>query len=255
MLSKIKKYFLERENERSYPKELRQYIEILEKYIGNDNLNILYQNIINGITVKRISFFDIIKDSMDGIIIGEYIEGTNEIRYLKQDALIHGLLHAASTIEFENYSISGLSYSENGKTTFGGLNMGYTEILNRRIFKSENYRTEYYPENVCIVRLLELLFDNKNKLETAYFSADASAFGKTFLQYGTKEELYNITDALDHYAFSNHQDSEELETIKLVENIISRTNDNKKIKKAKGIIEEYTKSKFKSSSKKKTKTK
>lgn len=197
MLSKIKKYFLERENEQSYPKKLRQYIEILEKYIGNDNLNILYQNIINGITVKRISFFDIIKDSMDGIIIGEYIEGTNEIRYLKQDALIHGLLHAASTIEFENYSISGLSYSENGKTTFG----------------------------------------------------------KTFLQYGTKQELYNITDALDHYAFSNYQDGEELETIKLAENIISRTNDNKKIKKAKGIIEEYTKSKFKSSSKKKAKTK
>ena len=53
-----------------------------------------------------------------------------------------------------------------------------------------------------------------------------------------KQELYNITDALDHYAFSNHPDGEELETIKLVENIISRTNDNKKIKKAKGIIEE-----------------
>ena len=82
MLSKIEKYFLERENEQSYPKKLRQYIEILEKYIGNDNLNILYQNIINGITVKKISFFDIIKDSMDGIIIGEYIDGTNEIRYL-----------------------------------------------------------------------------------------------------------------------------------------------------------------------------
>lgn len=253
MLNKFKKLFLKQENDQTSNKELEPYIEILEKYLDKDNLHILYYNMANGITVKKINFLDAIKNSIDGIVIGEYIEGTNEIKYIKQDALIHGLLHAASTIEFKDYSISGLSYSKDGKTTFGGLNMGYTEILNRRIFKGEDYHTEYYSENVCIIRLLELLFDDEKELESAYFKSEPGIFSETFLKFGTTEELYDITNALEYYAFSTIQDNEELETIDLVSDIISRTNDNEKIKKAKSIIEEYKKSKTNAHSKKKTK--
>lgn len=227
-----------------YPKELTQIVDTFKNYVSEENLKICVKNLqtvkINHITLENDMKHFIRNLLSPKIAAGTYNNYSNTINLfsdkIKQNILSHEFLHMASSKD-ENcgfHLITRFEDAEIGR----GLNEGYTELLNKRIWK---YKNNIYRQNVKIVRLIETLFDDPKEMENAFFNNDLDKVFLQFLKYGTKEEFFEIMTNLDNLATTNQIIFSNVDNIKTqlkLYEIIKRSNDPKKITNFENILDE-----------------
>ena len=140
----------------SYPNELKEIIITFKNYI--DPIN--FQVCINRLTDLKINHFDLIHDIKkylqnylnDGIYLPK--ENTIDIYKIfdKNSVLSHEFLHMASTLKNQT---SGFYTKLDSCWIGNGLDEGYTELLNQRIFNTKKIS---YTYNIEIIKILELFF-------------------------------------------------------------------------------------------------
>ena len=165
-------------------------------------------------------------------ILGSYEPKTNTIylNHPKPGTLEHEFIHAASTRKSDELSFVGFSTHNTYFHFFDGLNEGFTEMFNKRIF---GFEKKSYKNNVKICQCLELLFTNPKELELAFFLNDIDYLYQGFLEYGTEDEFAYLNYLLD---VSEYCHDKEKEMNDLIFEIIKRTKDENKIKKAEEIL-------------------
>ena len=141
----------------------------------------------------------------------------------------------ASSKTINNINLCGFTIGNQYGTFFNGLNEGFTEIFNQRIFH-ENFIT--YKTNTLICQCLELMFENPKDIETAYFNNDIDFIYTTFLNYGTKEEFAYLCQKLDYFATKDHEQIEVEETLDFLYNIISRHSEKEKLEMFNQLVEQ-----------------
>ncbi len=232
------KYF---PKEISYPKELKEIVIEFKNYIEPENFTICSQR-LKDLKINYITILKDIKKYLQNFCEneGSYTPQNNTIDiykiFSKKNVLSHEFLHMASSKD-ENcgfHLITRFEDAEIGR----GLNEGYTELLNKRIWK---YKNNSYRQNVKIVRLIETLFDDPKEMENAFFNNDLDKVFLQFLKYGTKEEFFEIMTNLDNLATTNQIIFSNVDNIKTqlkLYEIIKRSNDPKKITNFENILDE-----------------
>ena len=236
-LNTLKKIF----EQAKYPEELKEIVQIFKNKVSEENFYITMKNLqtirINTIE-KDLKYYlqNIITDST--MQAGNYNPYNNTITlfHKKKDILSHEFLHMASTRDKYRcgFNLQTRFNQEIGR----GLNEGYTELLNKRIFNSKSFS---YFHNVKIARLIETFFDNPKDMENAYFNGNLEEILKQFLNYGTKEEFFQIMNSLDNLATTTSFIFNQFETIKTELNlykIIKRSKDQNKINNFEQILNE-----------------
>lgn len=235
-----------------YPPELEDIIETFKEKVSPEN----YINCINNMRSVDIKKLNLIEDSEEYIentfsnrLDGYYEASSNQITIIKdaKHVLSHEFLHMAST----SYDSSGFQVLTRFDTYMGrGLNEGYTELLNHRIFGSKSLS---YYDNVKIARILENFFDNKEDMTRAYFTNDIDNVYFNFMRYGSKYEFLEIMENLDNLAQSRSITENLIISTKTklkLYDIIKRSKDNEKIKNVENILNENTITRILSSGKK-----
>ena len=92
------------------------------------------------------------------------------------------------------------------------------------------------------MRLLELLYENPKDMESDYFKANSKEFIKYISNFITNDEFNKLSSTMNKPDFTINND-ELKNTFILLQNIVSRTNDNNKIVLSKKYTNEYYKSK------------
>lgn len=180
----------------TYPKELDEIITKFKNYIDEENFIICTQK-LKSLKINYINILKDIKKYLQNFCDNEgiYSPENNTIDiykiFSKKEVLSHEFLHMAST----NNQTSGFCTRLNETWIGNGLDEGYTELLNQRIFEAKKTS---YTYNIEIVKLLELLFDNPKEMEYAYFHSNIFIIYKTFLKYGSKEDFFTILQNLDN---------------------------------------------------------
>lgn len=231
----FKNIILDYISERYFPKDFKKIIKQFIKTTDNDNLVLCASN-IKSVKLVRKEFSKLAIFLNRTFRDGLYENTDNRITYYSKDALAHEFLHMSSSIKVDNSH-----YYTGFKQIFlyNGLNEGYTELLSRRKFFNEDFEACAYRINVFILRILELLFYDKSLLESAYFHSDINFVYNTFCTYGSKEEFFLILKYLDLFSFSLIKPDAEI--LYLMADIVARTYDNEKIRRADNIIDEYFK--------------
>lgn len=181
----------------SYPNELKEIIITFKNYIDPINFEICI-NKLNDLKINHISLIHDIKKYLKNFceIDGVYIPKDNIIDiykiFDKTSVLSHEFLHMASTGTDQT---SGFCTNLNNIWIGNGLDEGYTELLNERIFHPKKLS---YTYNIEIIKILELFFDNPKDMEYAYFHGNIFIVYHTFLKYGTKEEFLSLLQTLDN---------------------------------------------------------
>ena len=162
----------------------------MSKNIDEENLKYCAQNlktvkIENKNIIKEIKNYlsNLDKSTING---GLYYNNTNNIDIFidSKQILSHEFIHMCTSNDLNcGFRLDTRFNEEIGM----GLNEGYTELLNQRIFK---YKHCAYSKNVGIVKLLETFFDNPKDLEDAFFHNDLDKVILQFCKYGTKEEFF-----------------------------------------------------------------
>ena len=175
-------------------KELvRPYMEQLERKLGND-IRLARKNC----SILQVQHSpEILKTGASGLYIGG--ENTSIIKYVNTNSSIigHEVLHMASYMydPTTKTNMHGFMQQKDKAIIATGLNEGYTELLNARLFNNGKVRS--YKRLVRIVRLLEEFFPTPQTLSHYYFTCDLPACLQTLRQYCTNEELKEILYGLD----------------------------------------------------------
>lgn len=226
-------------NNISYPQELKDIIIKFKEYIDKENLIICLQR-LNGVQINYINILHDIKKYLHNFVSneGSYIPKDNTINiykiFDKKSVLAHEFLHMASTGDNQS---SGFCTCLEDIWIGNGLDEGYTELLNKRIFKNKKISYSY---NVEIIELLELFFDNPKDMEYAYFHNNIYIVYQTFLKYGTKEEFFKLIQTLDNLIETDipfYQRINKTKTKIKLYKILKRSNDKNKILNAKKLLD------------------
>ena len=223
----------------------------LEKYLSLEQLKLVYRNIAN-VKVKKLNLIDLLT------VEGYYDSVKKEICY-NERTLSHEFLHMASSIysKATDVSFSGLSQWD-CKTKIGtGINEGYTELLNERIF-CDSEISDVYIEEKCFARMLELFFDNPLDMMNYYFGCDLPGFIKYFEKFMPREDFIKLLIEIDNYCFLSCNGIPFLDVMlskiykKIYEVFVNSNPSSEKIKKMETIIFEdlYMYEKFKINGKK-----
>lgn len=229
----------------SYPKELTEIVEKFKNYVKAENFTTCLNNLKN-IKINHLTLDKDIKAYLMNFksltpYSGTYSSFQNTINIYddinNQDVLSHEFLHMASARDEDTFGfciITRFDDNEIGR----GLNEGYTELLNHRIFNSKH---KSYYHNVKISRLFEIFFDNPKDMEYAYFHGDLDTVYRVFLNYGTKEEFFEIMNNLDNLATTNIPIYNTITSVKTqlkIYQIIKRSKDKNKIAQVENILDE-----------------
>ena len=167
-----------------------------------------------------------------------YSSGSNKIEDLEHKPskhfLSHEFLHMASSNLYESgFKQIGAYDSKDGKKIYvgRGLNEGYTELLNCRLFGYDLKKCTYMIP-VKLTRLIETFFDNPGDMEKAYFNNDIAKVYLEFCKYGSNE-MDSYAYAPMPFDFINSIGTQ----MKLYE-IIKRSGNAEKIKKFEDILDE-----------------
>ncbi|MBR2840406.1 MAG: hypothetical protein IKF01_00885 [Bacilli bacterium] len=219
-----------------YPKELKDIFSKFVNYVNPENLEYSLFNLVSIKLENRRTFKDLLKIFTDDITLGYYDAFKNKINIIfnEKHVLSHEFLHMASTSYF-NPHLCGFNIincnNDSSFTNFGtGLNEGYTELLNSRIFYGGK-KSKSYKLNVEIVKLLECFFDNPSDMQYAYFHNDINSVYKSFCQYGNRYEFFYVINELDNLTkLITPTDMKDYYKLKLkLYEIIKRSDDEKKI--------------------------
>jgi len=230
-------------NNGDYPKELKPLVDKLYTFIGPENLYLCAMNLLTIKIIKdkkyKLKKFDFSYSFCEG----KYYPDVNQIYFYNKNVLSHELLHMASTCRNKNnedFYFSGFRFDHKYKIFQRGLNEGYTELLDRRVYYNEDYNTDsLYKINVFILRMFELLYPNYKYMERDYFWANRLSPLIIFRRYGSVEEYFKLSRYLDFFANTKIIGNEDIEMLNFINKIIKRTYDNEKIIKAEKITEEY----------------
>lgn len=188
-------------NEMSYPTELTEIVEQFKNYVTPENFKTCLHN-LQTVKINKITLKNDIKEYLTNrlslyVKTGVYspVNNTIDLYSTSKSTLSHEFLHMASTINYLNIGFSKFRLIDNKVFEIGrGINEGYTELLNNRIFGKK--RIINYP-NVKITRLFETFFDNPKDMENSYFHSNLDSLYQMFCEYGTKEEFFEIMNNLD----------------------------------------------------------
>ena len=220
-----------------YPKELKEIVIEFKNYIEPENFTICSQRLKD----LKINYINILKDIKKYLQNfceneGSYTPQNNTIDiykiFSKKNVLSHEFLHMAST----NNQSSGFCTLLKDTWIGDGLDEGYTELLNQRIFK---VKKTAYTYNLEIVKILELLFDNPKDMEYAYFHNNIFIVYKNFLKYGTKEDFFTILQNLDNLIETDipiYKKIISTQTKIIIYETLKHTNDKRKIEIANSLL-------------------
>lgn len=232
-------------NEETYPKEIENIVIRFKTYMG-ENINNLDLERLNNLNITYIKNLHDLKMHFKLLTQndGTYSPQTNTISiyklFNKESVLSHEFLHLISTGKNQTSGFYTPLYNEEEDYYLwigDGLDEGYTELLNIRIFGDKK---NAYPYNTEIIKFLEILFDNPKEMEYAYFTNNIFIIYQTFLKYGTKEEFLSLLQTLDNLIETNIPIYKTIITIKTklnIYNIIKRSQDEDKILAAKKLLE------------------
>ena len=223
------------------PEELKEIFETFKQKVDKENLITCIKNIEN-VKIKKQTLQEDFNEIIKNIIsnqpyAGHYLKFDNKIELLsiRKRVLSHEFLHMASATTPYNTGFNVLTIY---KTYYGrGLNEGYTELLNKRIF---NHNYVSYKHNVQITELFETFFDNPKDMETAYFNSNLDNIYITFNKYGTKKEFTEIMKNLDDLATTNIPVNNNILSLKTkmeMYKIIKRSKNPSKINKFENILD------------------
>lgn len=168
------------------------YVEKLKDHLDENNLNNLYRNL------KTLRIND--QNKLENLFYaGQYNSKTNTIKLdTKKDELGHELLHLASSYYDEKTKTHYVGFKQGqGKAYIGiGLNEGYTELLNERIFNKNNKKSPYKNE-MKIAKLFEYFFEDKNEMENYYFNNNLPGFIHHMEQFAPRQEIINLILDID----------------------------------------------------------
>ena len=223
----------------SYPNELKEIIITFKNYI--DPIN--FETCIDRLSDLKINYFNLMHDIKKYLQNfceneGKYIPKENTIDiykvFDKKSVLSHEFLHMASTGKDQT---SGFCTNLDDIWIGNGLDEGYTELLNERIFHPKKIS---YTYNIEIIKILELFFDNPKDMEYAYFHGNIFIIYHTFLKYGTKEEFFSLLQALDNLIETDIPIYKKVTAIKAKINlytILKRSQNKEKISAAEQLLE------------------
>lgn len=182
------------------PEELKEIVNTFVQNVDEKNLKYCAKN-LKTVKIENKNIMKQFKDYLSNLekstlASGLYYCHTNTIDLFinSKRVLSHEFIHMCTN----NGTDCGFNLCTRYNEKIGqGLNEGYTELLNTRIFK---YKNLSYSKNVSIVKLLETFFDDPKDLENAFFSNDLDKVILQFCKYGTKEEFFNLLENLDNFA-------------------------------------------------------
>lgn len=218
---------------------LRPYVEKLSNYIPLEDMNLVRANFNSLILKKRLSSC-LEKNS------GTYSNYYNKIIYSKKWALGHEFLHMASSTydRKTNIDFSGFEQLDEKNIIGTGLNEGYTELLNKRIYGVEP-DDRVYTREVRVAKMLELFFDDEKEMTHLYFTCDLPRFIKHLENYAPRGEIIKLITDLDDYCRYNTEYGDLFKFAKIISVydriykwFISKSNDQEKIKKLEELINE-----------------
>ena len=233
------KEYLEYIDNSEFPEEFKEIIKTFVKNVDQENLRLCIRN-LNTIKLNKKSIIKDFKDYLNSflsslIVAGKYYpqENSIDIYFPSKQVLSHEFIHMCTN----NKTNCGFNLDTRFNEEIGlGLNEGYTELLNQRIFK---YKHCAYSKNVGIVKLLETFFDNPKDLENAFFHNDLDTVILQFCKYGTKEEFFNLLENLDNFTTGTIPLKDFTQYHKLqfeLYEIIKRSNDPIKIQNFENIL-------------------
>lgn len=218
---------------------LKVYVERLSKHIPLEDMKLVYKN-INSVKVER---------SLKPLLYcasGYYEVVINKISFSSLDAIGHEFLHLASSVYDDRIDMdfSGFSQQKRKTSMIGnGINEGYTQLLNERIYgitpKNEAYYNEYK-----MAKMLELFFDTKEDMQHLYFNCDLPGLVEQLEKYASYKEVVKLITDIDDYSTYDEKTIllAKLKKISIYKRIynwfISKSNNPKKINGLEAIIDE-----------------
>lgn len=167
------------------------FYNTLNNKLEDSDLNLLKYNID---TLK------VVQKRMGILVKGDYNTYSNTIRITKiNDAATfnHEMLHMATSFYDSSNDIAYTGFfQEKGKYSIGvGINEGYTELQNMRLFYDEDSDTEY-EYDVIIAFLVERIV-GRTKMEKLFFNADLLGLIKELKRYYEGIEAEKFISYLD----------------------------------------------------------
>ena len=195
MFAKFKQEDIEKLNKivDNIQKENTQIYIFSIKLLENIDINNL-RNFIHNIPTTIINYH---KSSNTFPIAGTYDRKNNTIEIYRDKnniTLYHELLHASSASYI--YNAIGFKTQINGITIGKGLNEGYTELLNNRLFNTKSKSYLYLQK---LAKLIEKFYLDKEEMVEDYFNADLLRLFGELLKSMSIEEAVDIIVELDQF--------------------------------------------------------
>jgi len=174
--------------------DIVHYYNTIKKEMSNVDLTIYRQN-IKSLQISEVNKLEK-KNSM-----ANYSTYYNKIQKLKKASnkvLNHELLHMSNSFQIGDSYFMGFSQyhdSEWQKKFGGGINEGYTTLIDQRYFEEVNYSDKY--EVLYIVSYMVELIIGKEKMEKFYFSADLYNLIETLKEYNSKSNIIKLINNMD----------------------------------------------------------
>ena len=175
------------------------FIQTLLKVMPKENLKNFISR-IGDLSIEYHSYKDM--PSENGYFIsGTYNSTQNAINIYfdkNKSVLAHELLHAASTDSEYNRVGFSIIFEKVGMVG-KGLNEGYTELLNQRLFNHQcnSYLCNSYLYLTLLAEQLEDFYENKEDMMTDYFNANIFNLIGELLKSMTLEEAIDIIVDMD----------------------------------------------------------
>ena len=189
------------------------FFKIIKEKIPSKNLSNLYRN-ADSLKIRLCDFKynNLLVSLCEGVLShtsGVYNKAKNIIMIEPNRinrSIFHELLHMSSNYRDNDTLYSGFSQSPiNDKTRFvvgNNLNEGYTEVLNKRYFQSDDYH-ESYPLYYSYASAIEKIV-GKAKMEELYFTANLPGLVEELAQYSSMEEASSFIRKTDFYDKDNY---------------------------------------------------
>ena len=199
-----------------YNKTYEKFGKIIEEVIPREDLDNYYRNF------KTLKEYNVGSTNILGGLInnkmittGSYRLTTNEVHLStipgteKYGTITHELLHASSTYydKENNIIYSGLSqtFINEDRTTeiYGvGINEGYTEYLNCKLFNNGEPFTKrsYYNSNIFIAKALEKVVGTE-KMRSLYLKSDMMGLIKELEKNNKREDINKFITLLDYLTY------------------------------------------------------
>lgn len=203
----INKYVAEK-----YDEFIVKFVEVIINNFSEEDLTYFYNNIYDlKMKKKKIVFKNLLLDSLNSRIVGEYNHKKNEIviddKYESADIVIyHELFHMASTTYKYGIGYSGFRQMslKPGVISLGtGLNEGYTELLTQRYFGPNSYIGAAYQYQVIMAEKIEQII-GKEKMQSLYLNSNLKGLIEELEQYVSEEEIMGFIANTDF--LYNHMD-------------------------------------------------